>query len=172
LNQVVAIAAGDYHSLALRSSGVVIAWGDNSSGQTTVPTAVTNVLAIAAGSFHSLALLPGGAVTGWGSDLQGQISFQPGLQSVTAVAAGALFSLTLAGQPAASFTMSTPLRNGKNLTFPLPTERGKDYFLQYKNSAGDPAWLWSSALLGNGSQKTFTDSLTNSTQRFYRLRRQ
>ncbi|MEI6607024.1 MAG: cadherin-like beta sandwich domain-containing protein, partial [Verrucomicrobiota bacterium] len=34
---VVAIAAGYYHSVALRSDGSIIAWGDNTAGQTSVP---------------------------------------------------------------------------------------------------------------------------------------
>ena len=171
LNQVVAIAAGGYHSLALHASGAVTAWGDNSSSQTAVPSSVSNALCIAAGVFHSVALLPDGSVVGWGSDLQGQTGFEPGLRGVTSIAAGALFSLTLAGQPPASFSLSTPVRSGKTLSLPLPTQRGKDYFLQYKDS-GPSGWLWSGALLGNGSQKTFTDALTNSMQRFYRVRRQ
>ena len=45
-----------YHNLALRSNGTVIAWGDNSCGQTNVPTAMANIGAIAAGGSHSLAI--------------------------------------------------------------------------------------------------------------------
>ena len=33
LQDVTAIAAGGYHSLALRADGTVVAWGSNSSGQ-------------------------------------------------------------------------------------------------------------------------------------------
>lgn len=36
-SNVVAISAGYYHSVALRSDGSVIAWGDNTAGQTTIP---------------------------------------------------------------------------------------------------------------------------------------
>ena len=35
LTSVVAIATGDYHSLALRRNGTVIAWGLNTAGQST-----------------------------------------------------------------------------------------------------------------------------------------
>jgi uncharacterized repeat protein (TIGR01451 family) len=77
LSGVTAIAAGDAHSLALRSDGTVVAWGDNSSGQlgdgtTTVRTTpvqvcavaasapcasfLTGVTAIAAGAFQSYAI--------------------------------------------------------------------------------------------------------------------
>lgn len=49
LTAVTAIAAGYYHSLALKSDGTVVAWGDNASGQTTIPAGLSGVTAIAAG---------------------------------------------------------------------------------------------------------------------------
>ncbi|HMX29772.1 MAG TPA: RCC1 domain-containing protein, partial [Blastocatellia bacterium] len=60
--RVPAIAAGDFHSLALKSDGTVVAWGNNVSGQTTIPGGLSNVTAIAAGDFHSLALKSDGTV--------------------------------------------------------------------------------------------------------------
>src|ERR1035438_2668592 len=44
----------------------VIAWGDNSFGQTNVPNNATNVVAIAAGDYHSLALRADGLLLAWG----------------------------------------------------------------------------------------------------------
>ncbi len=87
---VIAIAAGQYHSLALCSDGTVVAWGVNSNGQlgtgnndgTTNAVAVRvegtpleedTVIAIAAGHSHSLALLSDGTVTAWGFNLYGQL---------------------------------------------------------------------------------------------------
>jgi hypothetical protein len=58
LSNVVAIAAGDFHTLALRADGSVIGWGDDSYGQTNVPSTLINVVAIASGNYHGLALLP------------------------------------------------------------------------------------------------------------------
>ena len=55
LRSVVAVAAGDSHTVALRSDGTVVAWGDNDSGQTT--PAQSGVTAIAAGWYHTVALL-------------------------------------------------------------------------------------------------------------------
>jgi alpha-tubulin suppressor-like RCC1 family protein len=68
LTDVVAIAAGSAHSLALKADGTVWAWGDNSKGQlgnetndnSNIPVQVsglTNVSAIAAGGLQSLALV-------------------------------------------------------------------------------------------------------------------
>ncbi len=52
-----AIAAGELHSVALRNDGTVIAWGDNSYGQTNVPPALSSVKMIAAGGDHTLAAI-------------------------------------------------------------------------------------------------------------------
>src|SRR5216684_561096 len=60
-----AIAAGGYHSLALKSDGTVVAWGCDGSGESTVPANLTGVIAIAAGELHSLALKSDGAVVAW-----------------------------------------------------------------------------------------------------------
>ena len=44
-----AIASGEFHNLALKRDGTVMAWGDNVFGQSIVPTNLTNVIAIVAG---------------------------------------------------------------------------------------------------------------------------
>src|SRR6266571_839617 len=43
---VVAVACGYAHSLALRADGTVVAWGSNYLGAATVPKSATNVVAI------------------------------------------------------------------------------------------------------------------------------
>lgn len=73
----------------------VVAWGDNNSGQTSVPGGLTNVTAVAAGTGHSLALLGNGTVVAWGNNAYGQTNIPGGLTNVTAVAAGGYFSLAL-----------------------------------------------------------------------------
>ena len=89
------IAAGAYHSLALKADGTVVGWGDNSHGQTTIPGGLTNVVAIAAGANHSLALQSNGTVLGWGDNTYGQTNIPAGLSNVVAIAAGADHSLAL-----------------------------------------------------------------------------
>ncbi len=39
------------------SPGTVVAWGDNTYGQTNVPAGLSNVTAIAAGGYHTVALV-------------------------------------------------------------------------------------------------------------------
>src|ERR1700739_2154907 len=46
LTNAVEIAAGGFHSLALRQDGTVVAWGDNNFGQTNVPAGLSNVIAV------------------------------------------------------------------------------------------------------------------------------
>src|SRR5205814_310851 len=62
LNTVVAIAAGGFHSLALKADGTVVGWGDNAFNQSTIPSGLSNVIAIAAGENHSCAVKQDGTV--------------------------------------------------------------------------------------------------------------
>lgn len=84
LTNIVSVAGGTTHSLALRADGTVWAWGDNSSRQlgdgtttmrlTPVPvSSIANAVAIAAGDNFSLALLSDGTVRSWGKNDIGQL---------------------------------------------------------------------------------------------------
>ncbi|MEQ2006820.1 MAG: Ig-like domain-containing protein [Limisphaerales bacterium] len=63
LTDATAVAAGEFHSVALRQGGTVVAWGDNREGQTMVPAGLSGVTAVAAGGSHSLALVVSGSLT-------------------------------------------------------------------------------------------------------------
>src|ERR1019366_8385065 len=67
-SQVVQIAAGSFHNLALEGNGKVLAWGDNQFGQTNIPVRVKRGFAIqiVAGNVHSIALMGDRTVTCWG----------------------------------------------------------------------------------------------------------
>jgi alpha-tubulin suppressor-like RCC1 family protein len=99
LSNVVAIAAGgsdgDYHSLALRADGKVVAWGSNRYGQTNVPVSLTNVVAISAGDYHNLALQANGRVIGWGSNGYGQTNTSAIPPWVTAIASAGFHNMAL-----------------------------------------------------------------------------
>lgn len=92
---VIAIAAGAWHNVALRADGTVLAWGDGSVGQTNVPPALADVLAIAAGGYHSLAIQSDGTVTAWGANDSNQTNVPFGLNSVIGIGAGTWHSLAL-----------------------------------------------------------------------------
>lgn len=73
------------------------AWGENGSGQTSVPAGLTDLVGIAAGSNHSLALKSDGTVVAWGANSSGQCNVPAGLSNIVAIAAGAGVSMALAG---------------------------------------------------------------------------
>jgi alpha-tubulin suppressor-like RCC1 family protein len=95
LVDVVAVAAGGAHNLALGRDGTVTAWGNNSDGQATVPVGLLDVVAIAAGDLHSLALERDGTVVAWGGNTNHQTTVPVELTNVVAIAAGSQFSLAL-----------------------------------------------------------------------------
>ena len=95
LSNVVAIAAGGWHDLALRNDGTVAGWGDDTYGQTDIPAGLSNVVAIAAGDWHSLALTRDGTVAAWGVNWKGEVSAINGLTGVVAVTAGPYRSVAL-----------------------------------------------------------------------------
>ncbi len=95
LGDVIEIAAGASHSLALRSDGTVAAWGNNDDGQCDVPADLAGVVSIGAGDRHSLAVLANGQVVGWGANEFGQATPPENLADVVAVAGGGHHTLAL-----------------------------------------------------------------------------
>jgi hypothetical protein len=87
LNDVVAVAAGSQHNLALRVNGTVVAWGRDSQGQTVVPAGLSNVVAISAKT-HNVALRSDGSILVWGNPNAVVTNVPPGLSDATAIAAG------------------------------------------------------------------------------------
>ncbi|MEO5914626.1 MAG: hypothetical protein ABIS50_10365 [Luteolibacter sp.] len=76
---------------------IVIAAGDNSSGQSTIAAGVSDVTAISAGNSHSLALKSDGTVAEWGEiSISSQVTAMPAdLDEVTAISAGEYHNLVL-----------------------------------------------------------------------------
>jgi parallel beta-helix repeat protein len=95
LNDVVAIAGGDYHTLALRRSGTLVAWGYNGNEQTNIPTIQLRFVSIAAGAEHNLAITEAGDVVAWGRNDSGQCNVPATVGPAVSVAAGDAHSITL-----------------------------------------------------------------------------
>ena len=113
------VASGSEHSLALTSTGRVLAWGDNDFGQLgdgttierdtpvriTMPSSVKKVTKLIGGGVFSLALTGAGHLLAWGSNAFGELGdgtftdhLQPepvalGSTTVTSAAAGGLHVL-------------------------------------------------------------------------------
>ena len=82
---------------AAQAVSVLVAWGDNTAGQTNVPLGLTNVLAIAAGGSNCLVRLSDNSVVAWGANHYGQATPPPGLSDVGKVAVGGSHCLGLRG---------------------------------------------------------------------------
>jgi hyaluronate lyase len=95
LTNLVAIAAGAYHNLALRTDGTILGWGYDDEGECEPPPTLHDAIAIAAGGYHSLAIKANHTVIAWGANEFGQITVTAGLSSVVGVAAGTWHSLAL-----------------------------------------------------------------------------
>jgi alpha-tubulin suppressor-like RCC1 family protein len=85
---VIELAAGDAHCLALISNGTVVAWGEDYAAQTNVPSDLTNAVSVAAGSTDSLALRSDGTVALWGDIFYGIDTVPPEATNVVALALG------------------------------------------------------------------------------------
>jgi len=193
--KVTAVAGGFDHSLALTSTGGVLAWGANNTGQlgngtttnSSTPVAVslptgTTVAAIAGGGYHSLALTSTGGVLAWGNNAQGELGngtttnsstpvavSLPSGTTVTAIAAGFYHSLALtsSGQILAwGYNADGELGNGTTTTYSstpvavsLPAGTtvtaiagGDQHSLALTSTGGVLAWGYNGyGQLGNGT---------------------
>jgi len=96
LTNVVAIAGGGWHSLALKADGTVTGWGRNDFSQAAALPGVSNVVAIAAGAADSLVLEANGRLVAWGDNTYGQTNVPGNLTNgVVAIASGGWHNLAL-----------------------------------------------------------------------------
>jgi hypothetical protein len=130
---VVAVAAGGTHALALRENGTIVAWGNNSAGQTNVPTNLSNVMAVAAGAAHSLALKNDGTVVAWGDNTYGQTNVVTNLPPVKFIAAGANHSFAGVGNYSLNGVLVAPIQ--------YRVDPAKDLLLIYNSSSTNSIWV-------------------------------
>jgi hypothetical protein len=178
---VTAVAAGTYHSLALKSDGTVVGWGagltndpvDYSDNQAAVPAGLSNVVAIAAGAFHSLALKSDGLVVAWGAGSSsstndpfgfGQATVPAGLGGVVAIAAGAWNSLALFAPP----SLAAPLTLADGSVQVTPSgAAGMSYTVEASSDLLDWSPL-ASGVATNAIQGFIDADAATLSRRFYR----
>jgi hypothetical protein len=73
----------------------IVAWGDNSGGQTNVPALLSDVVAAAGGDYHSAALRHNGTLTAWGYNGDGQTSVPTNVLRFVSLASGAAHNLAI-----------------------------------------------------------------------------
>jgi hypothetical protein len=171
LCNVVSAASGGYHNLALRADGTVVAWGGNVYGQINVPAELSNVLAVVGGEEHSLALRGDGTVAAWGG-WNDQTNLPAALTNVIALAGGWSHSAALLGNSPRPehVRIANPIRNASGLTVQVPSQAGRVYALEYKQTLRDSTWTALPLVAGNGGIQTLRDSNTSVGTRFYRVR--
>jgi hypothetical protein len=62
-----------------------------------------------------------------------------------------------------------PTLNGDDFTFTFETVLGKTYLIEFKDSVGDSSWQTLQSVPGDGISKTITNSISTTSQRFFRL---
>jgi len=169
LSNVVAIGAGDYHSLAAKADGSVLAWGDNSQGQCDLQP-LTNIVAVAGGGFHSVALGAGGTVAAWGDNWNGQCTFPPNVSNVVQIATGDSHTILLVGNGPGGPQILRARRSGNQFRVLVQTFSGNNYALEFKSSLIAAGWTAIVTNYGNGALQFLTDPAANGPQRFYRVR--
>lgn len=144
---IIAISAGQDHSLALKSDGTVWVWGDNqygqhglgtSSGMATAPvqiTSLSNVTQISAGGRHSVARKTDGFVVAWGMNGSGQL----GLGATTS---------------GGCYCVPTPVTIS-SLANVIDIEAGGDHTLARMRDGSIRAWGYNwEGTVGNGTRST------------------
>jgi hypothetical protein len=82
------VAAGGFHTCAIKADDAPVCWGSNSNGQGSVPAGIGKVDQIAAGYAHNCAIKTDGTPVCWGLDDEGQATVPAGVGTVRQIAAG------------------------------------------------------------------------------------
>jgi alpha-tubulin suppressor-like RCC1 family protein len=172
LTNIIGIECGTFHSLALRSDGTVVAWGDNSSGQTNVPATLTNAIAIAAGLLHSMALRRDHTVVVWGAGFATNVPLQ--LTNVVGISSGRGFCAALIDDKYIEYDrgdeIGSVLKTDGFFHVQLLTRRSHSYAFEAKDSL-QAEWTWSRFLAGDGTRTNIVVDTSDRNQRFFRILR-
>lgn len=159
LSNVIAVAGGISHSLALQENGTVIAWGVGNDGQTNVPPTLGRAVGIGSGSRHSVALLADGTLAAWGKYYNGSswvnMEVPAGLRDVVAVSAGGCHCLALRSDGSVvalgaygEGSSATPATTPPGLSNVVAVASGEHYSLALRADGTVAAWGYPYSGLG------------------------
>ncbi|MEO0559296.1 MAG: hypothetical protein AAF170_14055 [Bacteroidota bacterium] len=149
INDVIEIASGYNHSLAVQADGTVIGCGDYGAGQTAAPEDLSDAVSVAGGLYHSVALRRNGTVVAWGRNDQGQTEVPMDLRDIVEIAAGPYRNLALraAGTVAGWGYLGVP-QVTDTLTSVAAIALGEFHTLVLKTDGAVLAWdLWNPPIL-------------------------
>ena len=72
--------------------------------------------------------------------------------------------------PPSNLCVPSPVANGTEFKFHLPTVFGVNYVLEYKDDLNDITWKTAQCISGNGSMLVIADPAPAAPQRLYRIR--
>ena len=148
-NQVVNIPiknrlAGGYgYTLALKSDGTVVGWGQPSSELKNIPLGLNNVVKLATNNNHALALRSDGSVVAWGDNSFGETSVPNDLSGLTEVATGGHHNLVVKSDgtvTAWGWNIFGQTNVPSGLTGVVSVAAGYDFSLALKTDGTVVAW--------------------------------
>jgi uncharacterized repeat protein (TIGR03803 family) len=172
ISNVIAVATGENHAVALTTNKMVWTWGDNTfgelgrSGSASVPGPVTNlvnVIAIAAGYDFTLAVTSNGQVYAWGHNDSGQLGTNGISSSSTPIPVTGLSNAVLvSAHPDGTHCLAVAVNQGTNQYYAW----GANYEGQVGDGAADDDPV---GVAGNDNQITpallhFCDACTSCVQ--------
>ena len=161
MSNVVAVAAGEFHNLALKRDGTVTGWGIPGAHPVS-SDGYSNYVAVSVGTLYSLALRANGTVVAWGEGASGETNIPPGLTNVVQIASYYNHNLALVGSPVA---LSASLRPVITLSGLI----GSKVRIEYADQLGNTnLWLTLTNFTLPTSPYLFIDGSGNA-YRFYRV---
>jgi alpha-tubulin suppressor-like RCC1 family protein len=89
------IDAGWSHTVAMKDTGYVFNWGDNTYGQAPPMLSQDNAVQVSAGYHHTAVLLHDGTVKVWGENYYGQLDMPGTIKNIMQISAGGYHTLAL-----------------------------------------------------------------------------
>ena len=152
----------------------MVNWGSSANGLTNIPAAATNIAAIDAGWHYNVGLRADGKVIAWGINRFGNTNTPIELTNVVQISANIDDTVARIGDglPVTSAVLSNVILDANGISLCIPSQSGRVYRLEYKNSLAEPVWTPLRLVAGTGADLTLTDAAPISgSERFYRVRR-